>query len=358
MLALAMLNEWQAVWHVPNQTCEPVKIIMKTTIHARRAFTLIELLVVIAIIGILASMLLPALAKAKTKSNRIKCVANLGQIAKAYRGFAADNDQRFPWMMALADIDVNIADTANQELGLKSPTLAAKYGGAVSPQYYNWSCGLNIEYQWVNPSLRSDLNDSRAILSPSDPGSKLNNEADRKNAKLKNGFGGTAVGVTYKVHGRAQSYSINIGACDLKANSLLAVTRNVVGSNSYAALQAGRTTVPAGSLFSASAQWLSRDHINLKDSFGNDVVGFVGPTSLGTYGRSTANAAGSIATYNINSQRAMAGLNVDQGQMVRSDGSASQASNSDLKKALVEHGKATGGIHGPLTELFLQAWAY
>ena len=63
---------------------------------AQKGFTLIELLVVIAIIAILAGMLLPALAKAKAKTQGIFCMNNGKQLAIAWNMYALDNIEKIP----------------------------------------------------------------------------------------------------------------------------------------------------------------------------------------------------------------------------------------------------------------------
>ncbi len=125
----------------------------------RTAFTLIELLVVMAIIGILASLLLPVLGRAKKKSRTLHSVNNQSNIAKAFTMYLDDNTGWYPVVSGPAGVGGKQGDGLG--LGLKPlPDVVARLYGAKVP----------ISERPLNPYIGNDEGSLRVFHDPNDTG--------------------------------------------------------------------------------------------------------------------------------------------------------------------------------------------
>ena len=298
----------------------------------RQGFTLIELLVVVAIIGILASMLMPALAAAKTKASRVKCANNMKQYGQVFNGFASDNKHRLPWLLTERDganvygvVDMR-ADKGKNNNGMQ------KQGG-------HWTHAHTTTRLWNAVDLgKQGLRTVKMLASPLDPDAKLANDAEflklTTKGKAKKGVygGGFATASTKAgkanqanaMHVNAQSYAIHLGSDVQKSRTILAVTRNMWGSGGIS------TKYPGGTLKKGAVTHDRALNTGVKDQNIRFIgVGWNNPTQL-------------AKAFFWNST--MAKMAANEGTVAVVDGSAESINDARLLELAGAHHNEKGGI--------------
>ena len=132
-----------------NQARVLTNLLIITEIHLmkKHLFTLIELLVVIAIIGILASMILPGLAKARDKAKQSNCRGNLKSIGTAIRIYFSDQpDEIVPLAATKTNLNLSHIWVDTFEIPLQFLSCPASRDNSDSQNYHNISTGNS--WQW------------------------------------------------------------------------------------------------------------------------------------------------------------------------------------------------------------------
>jgi prepilin-type N-terminal cleavage/methylation domain-containing protein len=184
-----------------------------------RGFTLIELLIVIALIVLLASLLLPALSRAKEQARRAKCISNLKQISLSVKTFALDHDWKIPW------------HALTSEGGTYGLTTAAE--------------------AWRNFSaLSNDLDHPKVLVCPSDTATKQ--------------IAGTwpeFMGASFRSN--ALSFFVGLDGYEQMPSAMLAGDRNITGGNSDTCGSAAKSPGIKAREYKAgdtSIKWLNSIH--------------------------------------------------------------------------------------------------